>query len=58
MNKFQKLTLHQETLGNLSGFDQTGFLASIPPAGCHSQQVSLCNACIPPTETPNCNPAV
>jgi hypothetical protein len=57
MKKFQKLTLYQETLGKLTGFDQTDFLASTP-AGCPSQHISLCNACIPPTETPNCNPAV
>jgi len=46
-----KLNLQQETVRQLT--TDTGALAfSIV----RTQGVSVCNICIPPTESPNCNP--
>jgi hypothetical protein len=54
MKNIRKLTLSQETLRNMNGFTPDDLLVTGFP--CHTQ-ASICNICIPPTESPNCNPA-
>ena len=51
--KNNKLTLKQETVRRLS--DQNGLLACSVIA---TKVVSVCNICIPPTESPDCNPSI
>ena len=47
-----KLSLQQETLRQLTN--------EAPALACSiiRTAVSVCNICIPPTETPNCNPTI
>jgi hypothetical protein len=50
MKDVLKLMLNQETLRHLNGFSADALLPL-------QTQASICNICIPPTESPNCNPA-
>jgi len=53
MKNIRKLMLNQETLRNLNGFATDDFLAVGPP---HTH-ASICNICIPPSNSPDCTPA-